>query len=81
MSELHAETVPFVRDTMLPPALPPARQRGVTLWLRENLRSTYDNAWQFFDLADYLGWRATGDLARSSCTVTCKWTYRPMLRK
>ena len=39
MSELHAETVAFVRDTMLPPALPPARQRGVTLWLRENLFS------------------------------------------
>ena len=24
---------------------------------------------------DFLTWRATGDLARSTCTVTCKWTY------
>ena len=24
---------------------------------------------------DFLTWRATGSLARSSCTVTCKWTY------
>ncbi|SQB29084.1 carbohydrate kinase [Citrobacter koseri] len=35
----------------------------------------YENAWQFFDLADFLTWRATGDLARSICTVTCKWTW------
>lgn len=39
MSEVHAETVPFVRDTMLPPAAPPSRQSGVVLWLRENLFS------------------------------------------
>ena len=35
MSELHAETVPFVRDTMLPQAAPPARQSGAVLWLRD----------------------------------------------
>ena len=28
MSEVHAETVPFVRETMLPSAAPPARQSG-----------------------------------------------------
>lgn len=44
-------------------------------WLRENMPQIYAEAGQFFDLADYLGWRATGDPARSSCTVTCKWTY------
>jgi ribulose kinase len=27
------------------------------------------------DLTDFLTWRATGSLARSTCTVTCKWTY------
>lgn len=37
MSELHAETVSFVRDTMLPPAPPPALQTGAVKWLRENL--------------------------------------------
>ncbi|MEI2806445.1 amino acid ABC transporter permease [Albidovulum sp.] len=37
MSELHAQTVPFVRDTMLPPAAPPAMQTGAIRWLRENL--------------------------------------------
>ncbi|MFC0342167.1 FGGY-family carbohydrate kinase [Paracoccus niistensis] len=53
----------------------PEMETPKLLWLRENLPSTYAQAWQFFDLADYLGWRATGDLSRSSCTVTCKWTY------
>lgn len=39
MSETHAQTVAFVRDSMLPPALPPATQRGAIKWLRENLFS------------------------------------------
>jgi D-ribulokinase len=53
----------------------PEMQTPKLLWLKEHLPQTYKAAWQFFDLADYLGWRATDDLARSSCTVTCKWTY------
>src|SRR6202012_781003 len=35
----------------------------------------YGKARQYYDLADYLTYRATGDKARSVCTVTCKWTY------
>lgn len=37
MSDTHAQTVPFVRDTMLPAAPPPARESGAVKWLRENL--------------------------------------------
>ncbi len=45
------------------------------LWLKRHLPATYEAAGHFFDLADYLSFRATGSLARSTCTVTCKWTY------
>ena len=39
MSETHAETVSFVRDTMIPPAAPPDMQSGPIKWLRQNLFS------------------------------------------
>lgn len=53
----------------------PEMQTPKLLWLREHQPDTYRHAWQFQDLADHLTWRATGDEARSACTVTCKWTY------
>lgn len=40
MSETHAQTVTFVRDTMLPPMEPPLGERGAVKWMRENLFST-----------------------------------------
>lgn len=53
----------------------PEMQTPKLLWLAEHNPATFNAAWQFFDLTDFLTWRATGSLARSICTVTCKWTY------
>jgi D-ribulokinase len=53
----------------------PEMQTPKMLWLLENKPEVFAGTWQFLDLTDFLTWRASGDLARSTCTVTCKWTY------
>jgi D-ribulokinase len=55
----------------------PEMQMPKLLWLKENLPDSYARATAFMDLTDYLTWRATGSAVRSSCTLTCKWTYLP----
>jgi D-ribulokinase len=53
----------------------PEMQTPKLLWLKNHLPDAYARARHFLDLSDFLTARATGDLARSTCTVTCKWTY------
>uniref|UniRef100_A0A8C4F8G4 FGGY carbohydrate kinase domain-containing protein n=1 Tax=Dicentrarchus labrax TaxID=13489 RepID=A0A8C4F8G4_DICLA len=56
----------------------PEMQPPKLLWLKENLKeSCWKEAAHFFDLPDFLSWKATGSLTRSLCTLVCKWTYCP----
>ena len=43
MSERDAKSIAFVRETSLPQALPPAAERGIYTWCRENLFATPAN--------------------------------------
>ena len=45
------------------------------LWLREHMPASWARAAHFFDLPDFLTWRATGAESRSMCSTVCKWTY------
>lgn len=45
------------------------------LWLKRHLPRSWARVAQAFDLTDFLTWAATGNPARSQCTLTCKWTY------
>ncbi|RZC42847.1 FGGY carbohydrate kinase domain-containing protein, partial [Asbolus verrucosus] len=45
------------------------------LWLKNHLKHQWDKAGLFFDLPDFLTWKATGCESRSLCSLICKWTY------
>lgn len=45
------------------------------MWLKRHVPDTWAAAGHFFDLADFLTWKASGSTARSQCTLTCKWTW------
>lgn len=53
----------------------PEMQMPKLLWLKEHLPESWKRTAHFFDLPDYLTYRATGALTRSLCSLTCKWTY------
>ncbi len=44
MSDTHAQTVSYVRETMLPETDPPVKERGAVKWIRENLFATWMDA-------------------------------------
>ena len=45
------------------------------LWLARRFPDRHAATRRYFDLADYLVWRATGADVASVCTLTCKWNY------
>jgi FGGY-family pentulose kinase len=56
-------------------AMSPEMELPKLLWLKRHLPAAWRRYGLALDLADYLAWRATGAVAISACTVTCKWTY------
>jgi FGGY-family pentulose kinase len=53
----------------------PEMETPKLLWLKEHMPEAFQRAARFFDLADFLSYRATGNDVRSLCTTVCKWTY------
>jgi D-ribulokinase len=53
----------------------PEMQAPKLLWLARHMPQTFRRAGHFFDLTDFLTWRASGSQRRSVCTLTCKWNY------
>lgn len=53
----------------------PEMEMPKLMWLKRNLPQQWQKAGYFFDLADFLTWRATGSSARSRCTLTAKWNF------
>ncbi|XP_070602122.1 FGGY carbohydrate kinase domain-containing protein isoform X2 [Erythrolamprus reginae] len=71
INETQHNVLSFVGGVMSVEMQPPK-----LLWMKENLReSCWEKAGHFFDLPDFLSWKATGATTRSLCTLVCKWTY------
>ncbi|MBL8028336.1 MAG: FGGY-family carbohydrate kinase [Fibrobacteres bacterium] len=45
------------------------------LWLKRNMTESYKKTAKYFDLADFLVYKACGNDVRSVCTKVCKWSY------
>jgi FGGY-family pentulose kinase len=57
-------------------SISPEMQIPKLLWLKKNMPETFSRAAFFFDLPDWLTFRATGNTTRSLCSAVCKWTYQ-----
>jgi D-ribulokinase len=70
VNDTHDDVLRYVGGS-----ISPEMELPKLLWLKRHLPSSYRSAGHFFDLADYLSFRATGSTARSICTLACKWNF------
>ena len=56
-------------------AISPEMATPKLAWLKTHLPESWAGAAHFFDLADFLTWKASGSTERSVCTLGCKWAY------
>lgn len=56
--------------------LSPEMQGPKALWLKRRRPELWERTGHLFDLVDFLTWKASGALARSHCSLACKWPYR-----
>lgn len=69
--------VPAVRNVLkqFGDRISPENEPPKLLWLKRNLPARISHC-AFFDLADWVTFKCTGDAtSRSSCTVSCKWGW------
>ena len=53
----------------------PEMETPKLMWLKRNRPDIWERSGFFFDLCDFLTWRASGSNERSVCALACKWTY------
>src|SRR4029434_2088537 len=53
----------------------PEMQTPKLRWIKRELPETWRRTARWFDLPDFLTYRATGSDDRSLCSTVCKWTY------
>ncbi len=56
-------------------SISPEMQMPKLMWLKKHLPGSWAKAGYFFDLADFLTWKASGSAKRSNCTLTAKWNF------
>ena len=56
-------------------SISPEMQTPKLRWLKRELPECWRRTRHWFDLPDFLTWRATGSNVRSLCSTVCKWTF------